>query len=107
MKQLLIVETRDAAEHRGPARMAELAIGMVQAGVRATVFLTENGAFSARKKPAGFAARALAGGVSIAVDRFALQERAIDESELESGIAPSDVDLIVEHLSAGGCVIWR
>ena len=107
MRELLIVETRDAAEHRGPERMVELAAGMVRVGVPATIFLTENAAFAARHRPDGLAASAIAAGVAVAVDRFALHERAIAETELESGVEPSSIDIVVEHLAVGNCVMWR
>ena len=107
MKELLIVETRDAAEHRGPGRMADLARGMVEAGVPTSLFLTENAVFAARDLPENPFAGAIAAGVAVSADRFALNERAIEEIELQSGIGPSDVDMIVGHLAAGACVMWR
>jgi predicted peroxiredoxin len=107
MRELLIVETRDAAEQRGPERMAELAAGMVKSGVPATIFLTENGAFAARRLPMRHLASAIAEGVEVAVDRFALHERAIGEDELTSGIVPADIEMIVDHLAAGSCIMWR
>ena len=107
MRELLIVETRDAAEHRGPEQMAELAAGMVKAGVPATIFLTENAAFAARRMPGGHLTNAIAQGVTVAVDRFALRERAISEDELQSGIAPAGVEMIVKHLTGGNSVMWR
>jgi predicted peroxiredoxin len=107
MRELLIVETRDADEHRGPERMVDLAAGMVSSGVPSTIFLTENAAFAARRRPEGLAASAIAAGVSVAVDHFALQERAITETELESGVDPSSIDMVIEHLSRGNCVLWR
>ena len=32
MRELVIIETRDAADHKDPARMADLAIGMARTG---------------------------------------------------------------------------
>jgi hypothetical protein len=107
MKELLIVETRDPAEHRGPERMAELAEGMVQAGVPTSIFLTENAVFAVRGPAESPFAGAVAGGVSVTADLFALKERGIEGDELHSGVEPSDVDLIVRRLVAGACVMWR
>ena len=107
MRELLIVETRDAADHKDPARMTELAVGMAKAGVPATIFLTENGAFAARKMPGNGLGDAITRGVRIAVDRFALEERGIDPATLQPGVSVEQVDLIVDQLADGACVMWR
>jgi hypothetical protein len=104
MRELLIIETRDAADHKDPARMAELAIAVNRAGVPATIFLAENGAFNARG--AGLH-NAMAEGVRIAVDRFALGERGIDKAAIADGVSIADVDFIVDRLADGACVMWR
>lgn len=106
MRELLIVETRDPVEHRGPADMAELAAGMVRAGIPTTIFAAENAVFGGRGADGPFMA-ALAAGVAVLVDRFALDERAIPATDLLSGIQPADVEIIVDHLAAGACVMWR
>ena len=41
MRELLIIETRDAADHKDPARMTELAVGMTKEGVPATIFRSQ------------------------------------------------------------------
>jgi hypothetical protein len=107
MKELLIVETRDAAEHKDPERMAELAAGMAEAGVPATMFLAENGVFNALGVVPGPIDRALAAGVSVAADAFALAERGIRDDQLRNGVTVGDVDLIVDKLGASASVIWR
>ena len=107
MRSLLIVETRDCAEHRGPGQMAELAAGMVKAGVPATIFITENAVFAGRSGSESPFKKAVSGGVSIIADKFALDERAIPADDLQSGIQPADVDVIVDHLAAGACIMWR
>lgn len=106
MKELLIVETRDAADQRGPGRMAELAAGLSRRGVKATILLAENAAFNARRGGDRLAA-AMRAGVEVAVDRFALEERAIPTDRLANGVAACTVDLVVDRLAAGACVIWR
>lgn len=106
MKELLIVETRDAAEHRGPERDAELATGMRRAAVPTTIFLTENGVFAARHGHK-MLDDAMAAGVAVVADSFALSERGIEPEELRDGIDVSDVGLVVDRLAAGSCVVWR
>ena len=108
MREMLIIETRDAADHKDPARMTELAAGMTEAGVPATIFLTENGVFAARKAADDdMLDKAVARGVRIVADEFALQERGIDPAGLRAGISVEQVDLIVDGLAEGACVMWR
>jgi hypothetical protein len=57
--------------------------------------------------PGSHLVAAIAGGVTVAVDRFALSERAIGETELANGIQAEEVDMVVAHLAAGSCVMWR
>jgi len=107
MREMMIVETRDAAEHRGPARSAELAIGMHHEGVPATIFLAENAVFAARRGSESPLDGAIAKGVAVAADSFALKERGIAPHELRKGVAVSDVGLIVDKLVRGSSVMWR
>ena len=107
MREVMIVETRDAAEHRGPARTAELAAGMHREGIPATIFLTENAVFAARRGSENTLDKAMSEGVTVAADSFALKERAIAPDELRKGIAIADVDLIVDKLAGGTSVMWR
>jgi hypothetical protein len=107
MRELLIVETRDPIEHRGTADMAELAAEMVRAGIPTTIFAAENAVFGGRRGIDGPFKAALSAGVAIFADRFALDERAIPAEDLHSGIQPAEVEVIVDHLAAGACVMWR
>jgi predicted peroxiredoxin len=107
MQELYIVETRDAVDHTEPARMAELAAGMSRIGVPATLFLAENGAFAARLGHQCPLDEALAAGVQVAVDGFALDERGIGADQLRDGISVEGVDRIVDALERGATVMWR
>ena len=107
MKELLIVETRDGADHKDPSRMAQLAADVSRGGIPATFFLTENGVFAARAgHPLGLG-EALSAGVRIAADTFALRERGIAEGQLRDGITADGVALIVDALDRGATVMWR
>ena len=107
MRELLIIETRDATDHKDPDRMADLAIGMSKTGIPVTIFLAENGAFNARPGGESRFKGAISAGVRVAVDRFALAERAIDEAALTHGISVADIELVVDRLAGGACAMWR
>lgn len=107
MRKLLIVETRDAVDHNGPAGMAMLAQSMASNDVPTTIFLTENGAFSARRGEPTALDEALLQGVEVLVDRTAMLERAISAEELRDGVSVGEVDLLVDHLISGSRMLWR
>ena len=104
MNQFLIVETRDPIEHPDVERIARLASGLQAEGCSTTIFLTENGVIAARPGVAPFLAD---GGVTVAVDRVALAERGMTESDIAPGMAAGGVDLVVDALLAGARTIWR
>ena len=106
MKDVLIIETRDAAEHRGPERTVELATGLQAAAVPASIFLAENAVFAARRG-LDLLDPAIQGGVAIAVDEFALSERGISATELRDGVSVAGVGLVIDRLVAGSCVMCR
>src|SRR5688500_10053630 len=107
MRQLLVIETREAAEQRGPAEMAKLAQGMARLGVPTTIFLTENGAFNARRGEPCPLDSAISDGVQVRVDGSALTERGISADELRNGVSVGEIDLVVDHLVDGSRIIWR
>lgn len=107
MREFLIIETRDAVDHLDAARTLDLACGLSRTGSPATVLLTENGAFNARRSSEYSVRKALEDGVSICVDSFALNERGIGDDELKSGISLSNMEAVVDHLLDGSQVIWR
>lgn len=107
MRQYLLIETRDAADHHGAAEAVELAIGIAGTGAPCAMLLTENAAFSARNGVLSPIESAISAGVEIRVDRFAMAERAISDDELKPGIAVGGPDFVVDHLLDGSRVIWR
>ena len=107
MDQVLIVETRDPLEHKDVERIATLAGGLAAEGCRATVFLTENAVIAARPGVAPFL-EALAGrNVAVEVDRVALAERGLAESEMAQGMTASGIERVVDALLAGARTMWR
>ena len=108
MKGMMIVETRDPVSIRDVEWGATLLVGMAQAGMPATLMLTENGVLGARHGANAQRVHQLKNqGVEIVADRFALTERGIGEPDLAPGIACADLAAVVDRLAAGDSVIWR
>ena len=105
---MMVVETRDPFAVRDVEWTAGLLAALRQSGTPCTLVLAENGVLGAR---AGATPPGLAGlaetGVLILADRFALRERGIEDDELAAGISPTELDVVVDRLAAGGRVLWR
>jgi hypothetical protein len=70
--------------------------------------LVENGVLAARTGAAApFLAALAEEGVPILADRFALRERGIAETELATGVAPAELNVVIDWLDAGASVLWR
>jgi hypothetical protein len=107
MRDLMIVETRDPIAHSDVDWTGRLAVAMHAEGVAAAVFLADNGVLGARRGPPSAVADWIRAGVSVAADRFALRERGITDAELLPGVAPADLDVVLERLIGGASVVWR
>jgi len=104
----MVIASRDPFESRDVDQLYDLAAGIVREGNEVTVFLVQNGVL-----PARFGARSegltklSARGVKVLADEFSLRERAIGGDQLVSGVTPSPLDVIVDHLAAGGKALWH
>ena len=111
MAEYLLVESRDPFEYADAAYFYHLAADLCRAGNTVTFFLVQNGVIVARKgveqSPVA-ALRQAAPDVTILADDFSLRERAIAPDRLADGVAPSDVDALVERLAVPGVkAIWH
>ena len=107
MNGMMIVETRDPLAVRDVEWTAGLLASMRRAGCKCTLMLAENGVFGARG-PGGACLAGLAeAGVELLADRFALRERGIAEDSLATGVAPAELDVVIDRLAAGEAVVWR
>lgn len=107
MHRFLIIETRDAAEHRDVKRIAALAAGLAGEGCEAAMFLTDNAAMAARPGVAPFLEELVQRGVPISVDLAALTERGMSSEDLAPGVTAGGVEIVVDALLAGARTIWR
>jgi len=108
MKDLMIIETREAIEVPDVEWGARLASGVKGTGARSCLMLVENGVLAVRAgATAPFLAALADEGVPILADRFALRERGIAEAGLATGVAPAELDVVIDWLDAGASVLWR
>ena len=107
MSKYLLMESRDPFETNEVSKNYEIASGLVSAGNQVSLYLVQNGVLPARSSagPNGLD-EVLNQGVEVLVDEFSLKERAIAPESLISGVAPANIDLVVDHLASGHKAIW-
>ena len=107
MKGLMIVESRDPTAHGDVDWMGRLATAVHGDGVPTAIFLADNGVLGARQGAISAVGDWIAAGVTVSADRFALRERGISDAQLVPGVAPADLEAVLDSLASGASVIWR
>lgn len=108
MTDYLFIETRHPSESRDVEHTFELAAKLVALGNRVTTYLAQNGVLAARAGagcPAFSAAKNA--GVTLLADDFSCRERGIAPDELDAGISPAPIEVVVDRLVAGARAIWK
>jgi hypothetical protein len=72
------------------------------------LLLLENGELAARAgaRADGLSA-ALAAGVQVNAEDFALRERGITKERLRFGVSEASLEVVIDHLAAGHKTIWN
>ena len=106
MAQYLLIESRDPFECNDVGYYYELTKNLAAAGNEVTLFLVQNGVLAARPSARAAVLTALGqSAVKVFADDFSLRERGI--AKLASGITPSPIDVVVDHLAAGHKTLWH
>ena len=110
MKRYVLIESRDPYEYADVGYFYRMASDLAQRSHNVTLYLIQNGVLAARKGAQGPLQDMLKAGGSIAVlaDDFSLKERAISQGALAPHVAVSNVDSLVDMLTADGVsVVWH
>ena len=108
MAKYTLIASRDPFESKEAAHYFELAGDLKKQGNEVTLFLVQNGVFSARKSSVSSTVTGLVDqGVTVLADNFSLRERGIPADRLTDKVQPSDLDLVVDHMADGRKVIWH
>jgi predicted peroxiredoxin len=106
MTEYLLIESRDPFESNDVGYYYDLAMGLVEAGNKVTLFLVQNAVFAVRPSAQAPKLQALVGsGVKILADDFALKERGI--AKLLDGVQIAPIEIVVDHLEAGHKTLWH
>jgi predicted peroxiredoxin len=108
MTKYMLIESRDPFDSNDVGFSYELASGLAKAGHDVTLLLVQNGVLPARRgaKTDGLAA-VMKAGVKVLADDFSLRERGITPARLVPGVAPSPIDVVIEHMAEGHKTLWH
>ncbi len=107
MADYLLIGSRDPFESNDVTRLYALAENLAKNGSKVTLFLVQNGVFSARDSGKSAAISAVADtGVEVLADEFSLRERGISPDRLVSGVSAAALDVVVDQLADGRKAIW-
>ncbi len=107
MADYLLIGSRDPFESNDVTRLYALAENLAKNGSKVTLFLVQNGVFSARDSGKSAAISAAADkGVEVLADEFSLRERGISPDRLVSGVSAAALDVVVDQLADGRKAIW-
>ena len=106
MTDYFLIESRDPFESNDVGYYYQLARGLVEAGNKVTLFLTQNAVLAVRPSAKTPELRVLvSSGVKILADDFALKQRGI--STLLDGVETAPIEVVVDHLEAGHKTLWH
>lgn len=108
MSGYLLVSSRDPFDNTASIEVFTLASSLARSKATVAILFVQNGVFATR---AGAGERWLselaAAGVSLLADGLSLRERGITTDRLVAGVAPSDVDAVIDALERGDKVLWH
>ncbi len=108
MASYLLIESRDPFEVNDVAYFYDLASGLKERGNEVTLFLVQNGVLPARKNPThNTLAKLATAGVRILADNLSLQERGIADAALVNGVAPAELDVVIDQMADGVKTLWH
>ena len=109
MTNYLFIESRDPFESRDTEFLEQTATALKQRGHEVTVFLVQNGVLAVRKNGReNYLGRLAGAGVTLMADDFSLCERGIQPAELQPGIQPSSIEVLVAMLvQENAKAIWH
>ena len=108
MDKYLLIESRDPFDSHDVAHTYDLAQGLAREGNEVTLFLVQNGVLPARRSARSQSLENVArAGVQVLADDFSLRERGITADRLATGVTPSPLDVVIDHMEDGRKVVWH
>lgn len=104
----LLIESQGPWAGPNAERFLRDAAVLAESGNRVSVFLVQDGVFSAVAGTSGELPRLAAAGAEVYVDRFAVEQRALTATRLSPHARHADLDVMAAALMADGCkAVWH
>ncbi len=108
MSRYMLIESRDPFDSNDVAFTYGLACDLVKAGHDVALVLVQNGVLPARRGAnADGLAAVIKAGVRVLADDFSLSERGIANARLTSGVEPTKIDVVIDHMAEGHKTLWH
>lgn len=108
MAKYLFIESRDRFDSNDVGFCHDLSRRLAQRGDDVTLYLVQNGVFSARPSVGADELSKLASsGVAVLADAFSLRERGMVETKLAPGVKPASLDVVIDRLAEGAKALWH
>lgn len=108
MSRYLLISSRDPFTCGSTPSFYQLARDFKLHGHEVILLLVENGVFAGRRGThCTELASALAAGVTVLAEEFALRQRAIEVSALHEGVASAPLERVVDELELRTKTIWH
>jgi hypothetical protein len=108
MTNYLLIESQDRIDARDGGFCSRMAKALAQHGDAVTVLMVQNGVLALR---AGAYAPGLAVlrelGIGVLADAHALRERGMAPDTLAPGVAPCELDVVIDRMADGWRVVWH
>lgn len=105
MGQYFLIESKSPFESTEVMHDYQLASDLAKSGHEVTLFLVENGVLATRSTVIPPELANLSS-VKVLADRFSLEERGIDSSEVNYGIQVSTISSVTDAMGQGQKTLW-
>jgi sulfur transfer complex TusBCD TusB component (DsrH family) len=108
MSNYFFIQSQDPFTETRALAQYDLATQLAQAGHQVRMLLVQNGVSVAREgaRCAAFE-KLLDGPITLLAETLSLQQREITTEQLKNGVAPGELELVVDAMLAGEKIIWN
>lgn len=108
MSNFLFIQSQDLFTDVRTRQQFDLASRLAARGNQVTLMLVQNAVFAARLDArAGGIFQLFQSKVKVLADRFSLEQREIERSQIQGFVTPCDLDLVIDAMCDGDKVIWN
>lgn len=108
MSRYLFIQSQDPFSSARTFAHCDLARRLASSGHKVSILLVQNAVLVARQGTRHMSFDSLPEyGITLRADNFSLRQREIPTNQMKKGIAPADLDLVIDAMLSGDKVIWN